>query len=99
MVQFIKKISTIVLLGLLAANSFLIIGRTSQNMIELIQLVRYAVICGNVLIVLWMLFNGIHEGFKATLAEKIIYLSMFVLLAINSLLLFSNKIQQTADQP
>ena len=94
-----QKISTIVLLGLLAANSFLIIGRTSQNMIELIQLVRYAVICGNVLIVLWMLFNGIHEGFKATLAEKIIYLSMFVLLAINSMLLFSNKIQQTADQP
>lgn len=94
-----QKISNIILLGLLAANSFLLIGRTSQNMIELIQLFRYAVICGNVLIVLWMLFNGIHEGFKASAAEKFIYLSMLVLLAINTMFLFSNKFGQTADQP
>ena len=93
-----QKISTIILLGLLAANSLLLISRTSHNTNELIQLVRYAVICGNVFIILWMLFNGIHEGFKASAVEKFIYLSMFVLLAINSMLLFSNKVRQTVDQ-
>ena len=93
-----QKISTIILLGLLAANSLLLISRASHNTNELIQLVRYAVICGNVFIILWMLFNGIHEGFKASAVEKFIYLSMFVLLAINSMLHFSNKVRQTVDQ-
>ena len=88
-----QKISTIILLGLLAANSLLLISRASHNTNELIQLVRYAVICGNVFIILWMLFNGIHEGFKASAVEKFIYLSMFVLLAINSMLHFSNKVR------
>ncbi len=92
-----QKISTIILLGLLAANSLFLISGASPNMNELIQLVRYAVICGNVFIVLWMLFNGIHEGFKASAVEKFIYLSMFVLLAINSMFLFSNKFRQTVD--
>ncbi len=92
-----QKISTIILLGLLAANSLFLISGTSPNTNELIQLVRYAVICGNVFIVLWMLFNGIHEGFKASAVEKFIYLSMFVLLAINTMFLFSNKFRQTVD--
>jgi hypothetical protein len=93
-----QKISNIMLLGLLAANSLLLISRTSPNTNELIQLVRYAVICGNVFIILWMLFNGIHEGFKASAMEKFIYLSMFGLLAINTMFLFSNKFRQTVDQ-
>ncbi|MEO5783101.1 MAG: hypothetical protein ABIQ07_07515 [Ginsengibacter sp.] len=94
-----QKMSNIILLGLLTANSLLLISRTSPNTNELIQLVRYAVICGNVFIVLWMLFNGINEGFRASLVEKFIYLSMFVLLATNTMFLFSNKFRQTADQP
>ncbi len=92
-----QKISTIILLGLLAANSLFLISGTSPNRNELIQLVRYAVICGNVFIVLWMLFNGIHERFKASAVGKFIYLSMFVLLAINTIFLFSNKFRQTVD--
>ena len=94
-----QKISTIILLGLLVASSLLLINKTSPNTKELIQLVKYAVIGGNVFIVLWLVFNGIHEGFKASAVEKFIYLSMFVLLAINTIFLFSNKFRQTADQP
>lgn len=81
-----QQISTIGLLVFLTLNIILILSTKKENKPQL-TLLRYAAISGNVFFILWMLFNGINEGFKATSAEKITYLSMFVLLAINSILL------------
>ena len=44
-------------------------------------------IAGNILFILWILYNGINEGFKATLLEKVFYIGLMGLLAINSIFL------------
>lgn len=92
-----QKISTIGLIGLLAVNIFLILSRQQKPLQQLIFLLRYAAICGNVVFILWILFNGINEGFKATLVEKFRYLGMILLLAINSILLIVSRTKQTAQ--
>lgn len=47
-------------------------------------------LAGNVLLVLWMLFNGIDEGFRgATPPEIASYIVLTLLLALNSVLLFA----------
>lgn len=92
-----QKISTIGLLGLLALNIFLILTRKKETDRELISLLRYAAVCGNVLFIFWMLLNGINEGFKASFMEKIKYISMFGLLAINSIFLCS-KVPKAKEQ-
>ncbi len=92
-----QKISTIGLFGLLALNIFLILRKKRETDRELISLLRYAAIWGNVLFILWMLLNGINEGFKDSFMEKIKYISMFVLLAINSILLCS-KVPKAKEQ-
>ena len=49
-------------------------------------LTMLAVAC-NVIFILWILFNGINEGFKGTLVEVVSYICLMGLLAINSFLL------------
>jgi hypothetical protein len=44
-------------------------------------------IAGNLLFVLWILYNGMNEHFEGTLLEKISYFSLMALLLVNSLLL------------
>lgn len=63
---------------------------------QLMFFLRYAAIAGNVVFILWILFNGINEGFKGTLPEKISYISLIALLAVNSFLLLNkaNKVMQ-----
>ena len=43
---------------------------------------------GNIIFILWILYNGINEGFQGTLPEKVSYISLMGLLALNSFLLF-----------
>jgi hypothetical protein len=53
---------------------------------------KYLVIIGNVLFILWILYNGIDEGFKgATLAQAASYISLITLLILNIILLFRKK--------
>ena len=54
---------------------------------DLIDLLKYAAMAGNVLYVLWILYNGIDEGFSAPLVQKVAYLGMIVLLILNTVLL------------
>ena len=49
---------------------------------------------GNIIFILWILYNGINEGFQGTLPEKISYISLIGLLAINSFLLL-RRIKKT----
>jgi len=51
-------------------------------------------IAGNIIFFLWILYNGINEGFIATWIEKMGYIGMMAILAINAILLSVRKSQQ-----
>ncbi|MDB5017068.1 MAG: hypothetical protein JWQ84_1900 [Mucilaginibacter sp.] len=60
---------------------------------QLICLLRYAAICGNVLFILWISFNAMDEGFQGTVPEKISAVVLIALLATNAWLLVTYKSQ------
>ena len=47
-------------------------------------LFRNLALAGNILFVLWMLYNGIDEGFHGSAYQIISYVSLTLLLALNS---------------
>jgi hypothetical protein len=55
------------------------------------KFIRYITIIGNVLFVLWLLANGIDEGFRAAPAELASYIFLFGLLALNTWLILKRK--------
>ena len=62
----------------------------------LINLLSLLAIAGNILFVLWILYNGINESFQGTTIEKISYITLMGLLAVNALLLI-RKTRKTND--
>ena len=42
----------------------------------IIELLSWLAILGNILFVLWILYNGVNESFQRTLIEKISYISL-----------------------
>jgi hypothetical protein len=52
---------------------------------------RYIAIAGNVIYVLWILANGINEGFKGTIVEIVSYIGLLLLLTLNTVLLFPEQ--------
>lgn len=50
-------------------------------------------IAGNILFVLWILYNGINESFQGTIIEKVSYVTLMGLLAVNAFLLIRNSRQ------
>lgn len=62
-------------------------------------LMRFAAISGNILFILWVTYNGINEGFRGTLPEKISYIGLMSLLALNSYLIVTgSKHKQIIEQ-
>ena len=47
----------------------------------------------NILFILWILYNGINEGFEGTIPEKLSYIGLMILLAMNSILLLNREKQ------
>ncbi len=47
------------------------------------QIIRYAAIAGNTLFFLWILYNGVNEGFNARPLEKFVLTSLLLLLVLN----------------
>lgn len=47
-------------------------------------------ILGNIVIVFWILRNGINENFQGTTHEIISYISLMILLLLNSFLLYKH---------
>jgi len=45
-------------------------------------------VAGNALFILWMLYNGIDEGFRASAYQLASYIGLTLLLLLNSVLLF-----------
>jgi hypothetical protein len=59
---------------------------------EIKKILTVLAIAGNVLFMLWISYNGIHEKFAGTLYEKLSYIGLMGLLLINTfLILKSNK--------
>jgi hypothetical protein len=52
-----------------------------------IFILRYLAVAGNILFILWILYNGINEGFNGTVPEIISYIGLVLLLGLNSALL------------
>jgi len=55
---------------------------------SLIKLLFPAAVTGNILFVLWVSFNGLKEHFQGTIFEKLSYIGLMGLLAVNTFLLF-----------
>ena len=47
-------------------------------------------IAGNGIYVLWILVNGIDEGFKGTMVQMASFIGLLLLLTLNTILLFKN---------
>jgi len=62
-----------------------------KNDSTIINLLRYAAVIGNALFVLWIIYNGIDEGFQGTNVQMMSYLGLIFLLILNSFLLLSSK--------
>jgi hypothetical protein len=63
----------------------------SIKMNEINKYLKVLAVSGNLLFILWILYNGINESFAGTLPEKISYIVLIGLLAVNSFLLFSKE--------
>jgi hypothetical protein len=57
---------------------------------SLFNFFRYAAIFGDLLFILWILYNGINEGFKGTLYQIVSYIGLILLLILNALLLYGS---------
>jgi len=64
---------------------------------SLTQLLTLAAIAGNMLLALWIFYNGINEGFRGTTIEKISYLALIGLLIVNAFLLIRYRGQQSRN--
>jgi hypothetical protein len=62
-----------------------------MNKTNINNLFRYIAIAGNAIYVLWILVNGISEGFKGTIVEIVSYIGLLLLLALNTVLLFRKE--------
>lgn len=51
------------------------------------ELLTIAALAGNLLFILWITYNGLHEHFSGTVYEKLSYIGLTGLLIINSLLI------------
>ncbi len=55
------------------------------------KMLLFSAIAGNMLFVLWILINGINESFKGTKIEVFSYITLMVLLIVNTFLLIRKK--------
>jgi len=50
------------------------------------HIIKYSVIAGNALYILWIIYNGIDSGFSGRPVEVVALLGLLVLLTLNSIL-------------
>lgn len=62
-----------------------------NNDSEVYNLLRYLAVVGNLIFVLWILYNGVNEGFQGTPLEIVSYIGLIVLLLLNSFLMCNRK--------
>lgn len=52
---------------------------------------RYIAVFGNIIFIIWILYNGFDESFKGSIVQIISYLGLIVLLVLNIVLICRNK--------
>lgn len=52
---------------------------------------KYLVIAGNAVFIVWLFINGLDEGFKGTVVQLVSYLGLTTLLILNIYLLSRKK--------
>ncbi len=62
-----------------------------KSMSPLFSLLTIVSILGNIIFCIWILYNGINEGFEGTRVEKFSYIALMGLLAVNALLLIRSR--------
>jgi hypothetical protein len=61
-----------------------------MNRRHLFRLLGTAAIIGNAVFVLWILYNGMDEGWRATPVQLASYVGLMLLLALNTVLVALN---------
>jgi hypothetical protein len=62
-----------------------------MNNAGIYNLFKYVAIAGNVIYILWILINGINEGFSGSIVQTVSYIGLIVLLLLNTVLLYRKK--------
>jgi hypothetical protein len=55
------------------------------------KFLRNIAVAGNIIFVLWILYNGINEGFQGTFLEIVSYIGLMILLLLNAFLIYSRQ--------
>ncbi len=55
------------------------------------HLFRIVVVAANILFILWILYNGMNEGWQGTPLEIVSYIGLILLLSLNSYLLLKKN--------
>lgn len=61
---------------------------------QIMNFIKYITIAGNIIYILWILYNGINEGFKGSWVQIFSYIGLVGLLALNSILLLRKGANQ-----
>ncbi|MGH2644398.1 MAG: hypothetical protein ACRDE2_10650 [Chitinophagaceae bacterium] len=65
-----------------------------MSKVQIISLLKYAAISGNILFIIWVSHNAMEAHFAGTIYERLSYIGLMGLLSVNSLLLWTNKAQK-----
>ena len=60
-----------------------------DNNKNLLNYLKYIAIFGNIIYILWIIYNGIDEGFKAGSVQIVSFIGIILLLILNIFLLLS----------
>jgi hypothetical protein len=52
---------------------------------------RWVAVAGNVIFVLWILYNGVNENFRGTPLEIVSYIGLMILLLLNTFLIIRRE--------
>lgn len=63
-----------------------------MNKTYIYKILKYLAIFGNTVFVLWILYNGIDEGFKGTPIQIVVYLALISLLILNTVIIYRETI-------
>ena len=55
---------------------------------KMYNLLRYIAIGGNIIYILWILRNGIGEGFSGTIVQIVSYIGLIFLLILNIVIIY-----------
>jgi hypothetical protein len=65
--------------------------KTMNQNSTIYKFLRDIAVAGNIIFVLWILYNGINEGFQGTPLEVVSYIGLMILLLLNAFLIYRRQ--------